>query len=92
MRIRKINLRGLALDLQEVKEIRIEDWSEYVAGKSSNGGNYIYGTTFKKEGNNWSRIDWSSCELLDSEYSKSNIGEMLLFLACTDEEVEISIL
>lgn len=87
----KIKFKGLALDLQEVKEIRIEDWSEYVAGKSSNGGNYIYGTTFKKEGNNWIRVDWSSCELLDNEYSKSSIGELIAFLTYSGEEVEINI-
>ena len=86
----KINLKGLMLDLQKIQEIRIEDWSEYEPGKSSNGGNYIYGTTFKKEGNNWSRIDWSSCEMLDNEYSRSSVGEMLLFLAYAGEEVEIS--
>lgn len=87
----KINIKGLILDLQEMKEIRIEDWSEYEPGKSSNGGNYIYGTTFKKEGSRWSRIDWSSCELLDNEYSKSSIGELIAFLAYSGEEVEINI-
>lgn len=87
----KIKFKGLMLDLQKIKEVRIEDWSEYVAGKSSNGGNYIYGTTFKKEGNNWSRIDWSSCEMLDNERSRSSIGEMLLFLAYVGEDMEISI-
>lgn len=87
----KINLKGLMLDLEEIKEIKIEDWSEYVAGKSSNGGNYITGTSFIREGSGWSRIDWSSCELLDSEYSKSNVGEMLAFLTCIGEDMEISI-
>lgn len=87
----KIKFKGLMLDLQKIKEVRIEDWSEYVAGKSSNGGNYIYGTTFKKEGNNWSRIDWSSCEMLDNEYSRSSIGEILSFLTYVGEDMEISI-
>lgn len=87
----KIKFKGLMLDLQKIKEVRIEDWSEYVAGKSSNGGNYIYGTTFKKEGNKWIRVDWSSCEMLDKEYSKSSIGEILSFLTYVGEDMEISI-
>ena len=91
MKIARINVKGLALDLQEIREIKIEDYSGYIPGKSSNGGNYIYGTTFKKEGNNWIRVDWSSCELLDNEYSKSSIGELIAFLAYSGEEVEINI-
>lgn len=91
MRITKINLKGLALDLQEIQEIKIEDWSQYIDGKSSNGGGYIYGTTFRREGNRWTRVDWSSCELLDNEYSKSSVGQILAFLAYTGEDVEISI-
>lgn len=87
----KINVKGLILDLQETREVRIEDWSEYEPGKSSNGGGYITGTSFIREGNRWTRIDWSSCELLDNEYSKSSIGEILSFLACIGEEVETSI-
>lgn len=91
MRITKINLKGLALDLQEIQEIKIEDWSQYIDGKSLNGGGYIYGTTFRREGNRWTRVDWSSCEMLDNEYSKSSIGELIAFLAYSSEEVEISI-
>lgn len=87
----KINVKGLILDLQEIQEVKIEDYASYVTGKSSNGGNYITGTSFIREGNKWTRVDWSSCELLDNEYSKSSIGKMLAFLACAGEEVEISI-
>ncbi|MGP1402627.1 MAG: hypothetical protein ACTTKY_00590 [Catonella sp.] len=87
----KNNIKGLALDLQEIQEIKIEDYSSYVAGKSSNGGCYIYGTTFTREGNKWFRVDWSSCELLDNEYSRSSIGEILSFLAYVGEEMEISV-
>ena len=86
----KIKLKGLMLDLQEIQEVKIEDYTSYVAGKSSNGGNYITGTGFIREGNNWTRVDWSSCEMLDNEYSRSSVGEMLLFLAYAGEEVEIS--
>lgn len=91
MKMAKINVKGLMLDLEEIQEIRIEDYTSYVAGKSSNGGNYIYGTTFKKEGINWIRVDWSSCELLDNEYSKSSIGELISFLTYVGEDMEISI-
>lgn len=91
MKIRKINLKGLMLDLQEIKEIKIEDYSSYVAGKSSNGGSYITGTTFIRDGKCWIRVDWSSCEMLDNEYTKSSIGELIVFLAYAGEEVEISI-
>lgn len=91
MRITKIKLEGLMLDLQKIQEIRIEDWSNYESGKSSNGGSYITGTTFTRERNSWTRVDWSSCELLDNEYSKSSIGELIAFLAYSGEEVEINI-
>lgn len=87
----KINVKGLILDLQEIQEVKIEDYTSYVAGKSSNGGNYITGTSFIREGNKWTRVDWSSCEMLDKEYSKSSIGEILSFLTYVGEDMEISI-
>lgn len=86
-----LSIKGKNFELQDIKEIKIEDYSGYIPGKSSNGGGYITGTTFKREGNNWTRIDWSSCELLDNEYSESDILEIMNYLNSIDNEPDIEI-
>lgn len=86
-----LNIKGKNFELQDIKEITIEDYSGYIPGKSSNGGGYITGTTLNKDGNIWIRVDWSSCELLDNEYSESDIPEIMNYLNSIDNEPDIEI-
>ena len=48
-----LNIKGKNFELQDIKEITIEDYSGYIPGKSSNGGGYITGVTFTDDGNSW---------------------------------------
>ena len=86
-----LNIKGKNFELQDIKEIKIEDYSGYIPGKSSNGGGYITGVTFTDDGNSWTRTDWSSCELLDNEYSESDILEIMRYLNSIDNEPDIEI-
>lgn len=86
-----LNIKGKNFELQDIEKIKIEDYSGYIPGKSSNGGGYITGVTFTGDGNSWTRIDWSSCELLDNEYSESDIPEIMNYLNSIDNEPDIEI-
>lgn len=89
--MKTLNIKEKNFNLQNIEKIKIEDYSGYILGKSENGGGYITGVTFTDDGNNWNRIDWSSCELLDNEYSKSDISEIMNYLNSIDNELDIEI-
>lgn len=86
-----LSIKGKNFELQDIEKIKVEDYSSYIPGKSSNGGGYITGVTFTDDGNSWTRVDWSSCELLDNEYSESDILEIMNYLNSIDNEPDIEI-
>ncbi len=89
--MKTLNIKGKNFNLQDIEKIKIEDYSGYISGKSENGGGYITGVTFEDEGDNWSRIDWTSCELVDNEYSESNSLDIIKYLNSIDDETDIEI-
>lgn len=62
MKLNKNEIKKIVSGANKIDDL---DYSQYVSGRSSNGGCYVYGTTYNRTTRGWVMDSWTSCDMVE---------------------------